>query len=94
MNDLLFFILVFIGNLALCAFVSGIMYTIQYRKSIRPIGSILIELGEHGTYTWDFRFNEGVTYDAIANMNSVRFKIVYKERKNESGAHDINKAEV
>lgn len=81
MNDLVLFIFLFVVNLAFCALLSGIMYVLQYRKSIRPMGIIFVGKTKKGTNTWEFRFNEGVTYDMIANMNSVRFKIVKREFK-------------
>jgi len=64
------------------------LHAIMFRYSKenkKCMGTIRVERLESGARTWAFSFNEGVDYDMIENMDSVRFKVdLKKEDKNDN----------
>lgn len=51
------------------------------KENKKCMGTIRVERLESGARTWAFSFNEGVDYDTIENMDTVRFKVDLKEKK-------------
>ena len=76
----LYSVLIFLILLNLILFVFLIACSIIKNKvSNRCIGTIRVERLESGARTWAFSFNEGVDYDIIENMDTVRFKVDLKK---------------
>lgn len=69
-------IIILIASVALHA----IMF--RYSKENKKcMGTIRVERLESGTRTWAFSFDEGVDYDTIENMDTVRFKVDLKKEE-------------
>lgn len=81
----LYSVLIFLIALNLLLFSCMVIYFIVKNKTDNKcVGTIKVERLESGARTWAFSFNEGVDYDIIENMDSVRFKVdLKKEESNE-----------
>lgn len=81
----LYSVLIFLIALNLLLFLYMVIYFIVKNKmDNKCMGTIRVERLESGARTWAFSFNEGVDYDIIENMDSVRFKVdLKKEESNE-----------
>ena len=81
----LYSILIFLIVLNASFLTFMLIYFIAKNKTVNKcVGTIRVERLESGTRTWAFSFNEGVDYDMIENMDTVRFKVdLKKEESNE-----------
>lgn len=62
------------------------------KKGNEPIGTIVVY--DNGTsYEWHFEFEDGVTYDAIANMDRATFKIKKGDKTNDIHGSDGNNSQ-
>ena len=71
--------------LALMSVILHAIIFVYSHKDKKCMGTIKVERLESGARTWAFSFNEGVDYDIIENMDTVRFKVDLK--KEESNDH-------
>lgn len=81
----LYSLLIFLIALNLLLFLCMVIYFIVKNKmDNKCMGTIRVERLESGARTWAFSFNEGVDYDIIENMDTVKFKVdLKKEDKND-----------
>ena len=81
----LYSLLIFLIGLNLLLFSCMVVYIIVRNKiDNKCMGTISVERLESGARTWAFSFNEGVDYDMVENMDSVKFKVdLKKEEKDE-----------
>lgn len=79
----LYSVLIFLIALNLLLFLCMVISIIVKNKTDNKcMGTIRVERLESGARTWAFSFNEGVDYDIIENMDSVRFKVDLKKEEN------------
>jgi hypothetical protein len=79
----LYSLLIFLIALNLLLFSCMVIYFIVKNKADNKcMGTIKVERLESGARTWAFSFNEGVDYDIIENMDTVRFKVDLKKEEN------------
>lgn len=78
----LYSLLIFLIALNLLLFLCMVIYFIVKNKTDNKcMGTIKVERLESGTRTWAFSFNEGVDYDMVENMDTVRFKVDLKKEE-------------
>lgn len=67
--------------LALMSVILHAIIFVYSKKDKKCVGTIRVERLESGARTWAFSFNEGVDYDIIENMDTVRFKVDLKKEE-------------